>query len=74
MLRSIELLETGGPPILRKEFTTCLFAFAPKRSVVAVNILRPHGLFTTLLEKSFGGIEREAYGSDFARIVSSSGD
>ena len=40
----------------------------------AVNILRPYGLFITLLGKSFGGIEREAYDSDLARIASASGD
>jgi hypothetical protein len=40
----------------------------------AANILRPHGLFPTLLGKRFGGIEREAYDSDLARIVGESGN
>ena len=40
----------------------------------AVNILRPNGLFTTLWEWSFGGIEREDYDSDLARLAGTSGN
>jgi hypothetical protein len=38
----------------------------------AVNILRPYGLLITLSGNGFSAIEREAYDSYLARIVSAS--